>query len=618
MDIGEDSPDLQWWRDAQSSIESRIGWWREARFGCFIHWGAYSALGGEWGGGAVDCVYAEHIQRAAKIPCDVYRREVVGTFNPTEFDAEEWVSAIHRAGMRSLVITAKHHDGFAMFDSDASDFNIVKATPWKQDPMVALKAACKRRGMKFGFYYSHAFDWGEPNGVGNDWDYGNPGGDLGLYGGKCWYDAHPELVPKFRTYVEQKAIPQLQELIRKYDPDMLWFDTPHKLPPEENIRILKAVREAKPGIVINGRILQPYEGMPQAARNVRFGDYRNTGDRAIDFTANDGDWEAIPTTNESYGYRASDRSHKSPEFLLCVLAKAAARGGNLLLNLGPKGDGAIDGVDLEILEGIGQWMDVNEVSIRGTVRTPLPVQPWGESTRRGNTFYLHVFDWPKDGVLELGGFCGTVKNARILSDQEALNLPHQRVDELTIHISVPAQPSGRGHAVIVAEVDDAERVGTHRLISTRQINLLRAFDGNAVGGEFRYGDGKADNNVVDGWKDAGRTMTWPVYVSTPCAFRVFAEYQALKTSEPYSVEIGGTRLTAMTGVRGRSWGFVRPELGTVKLSAGTHLLAIHPDRKPETDLMRLRAVHLCPENIDPDMNPKDMNNAWTARDAHEE
>src|SRR5438067_9343103 len=151
--------------------------------------------------------------------------------------------------MRYLIITAKHHDGFAMYNSKVSDYNIVKQTAWQHDPMADLAAACKKYGLKFGFYYSHAFDWEHPDAPGNDWDYKNSGGDLNLYGGRDWYDLHPELLTKAKTYVDEKAIPQIQELIRKYHPDILWFDTPQKLPLSENIKILKAIREESNTVV---------------------------------------------------------------------------------------------------------------------------------------------------------------------------------------------------------------------------------------------------------------------------------------------------------------------------------------------------------------------------------
>ena len=372
MNIDKQSSDMAWWREAQNARDERVAWWQDARFGMFVHWNASSQLGGVWRD-KVYSGYTEHIQRLATIPCEVYREEVVGVFNPTEFDADRWIKAAKSAGMRYFIITAKHHDGFAMFDSDASDYNILDATLFGRDPMKELKEACERHDIRFGFYYSHAFDWGEPNGAGNDWDYDNPGGSQLLHGGRNWYDKNPHLVPKFRTYVDQKAIPQVVELIEKYDPDILWFDTAAKLPPEECLRVLKAAREVGPDVVINSRIVQ-YTG------HGNYGDFLSTVNRPADFYPVSEDWEAIPTTNESYGSSADDESHKPSLFFIRLLAKAAARGGNVLMNIGPMGNGVIDPKDLEILNGIGQWMDVNQESIRGTKRTPLHVQAWGGLT----------------------------------------------------------------------------------------------------------------------------------------------------------------------------------------------------------------------------------------------
>ncbi len=227
-----------WWTVSMKNHDQRIKWWREAKFGMFIHWGVYSTAGGEWKGKRVDG-YAEHLMRKEKISRKEYL-ELAHQFNPVKFNADEWVRNAKNAGMRYMIITAKHHDGFAMYPSEVSDFNIRKQTPFKRDPMAELSAACKKYGLKFGFYYSHAFDWEHPDAPGNDWEYKNPGGDLNLYGGRNWYDLHPELLAKAKRYVDEKAIPQIKELIAKYHPDILWFDTPQKLPLSENIRISKS------------------------------------------------------------------------------------------------------------------------------------------------------------------------------------------------------------------------------------------------------------------------------------------------------------------------------------------------------------------------------------------
>ena len=404
----KDSPQVQWWRDSRTNLDERLAWFRDARFGMFIHWGVYSGLGNEFegrkGGG-----YAEHIQRVLKIPIPEYREKVAGTFDPTNFNADAWVALAKQAGMKYIVITSKHHDGFAMWPTKVNDYNIMDATPWHHDPMADLRAACDRQGIKFGFYYSQAFDWGNSNAPGNDWDFKNPGGDKHL-GGVDWWQTRPEFMAQARKYVDEKAIPQIRELIRLYHPDILWFDTPGKLPPSENLRIMQAIRAADHHVVISGRLVP------------RWGDYDDTTDRPANFPPHDGDWEGIPTTDESYGWNKFDTSHKPPSHFIQLLAKCAARGGNLLLNIGPMGDGNIDPKDVAILQGIADWWKVNGESIRGTTRTPLPVQTWGESTRKGSMLYLHVFNWPTNGALVVGGLKSEVKTAAPLAGLMSPNL----------------------------------------------------------------------------------------------------------------------------------------------------------------------------------------------------
>ena len=268
-----------------------------------------------------------------------------------------------------------------------------------------MERECRKAGLKFGLYYSQAFDWGEKDAPGNDWDYRNPGGDLLLNGRDWWKKDSLFLKEHARKYVCGKAIPQLEELIRKYRPDLIWFDTPHKLPEEENLRIVAAVRRLAPNVVINGRAVEACA------------DYASTSDRPAEFHVMPRYWEGIPTTNNSFAYNANDTVYKSDAHFVRLLVKAAARGGNILMNVGPKGNGGIDVPDRRILQGIARWWKINgEESIRGTQRTPLTVQSWGESTCKGDTLYLHIFQWPHEGRLLVGGLKNPVKKAWLLSD----------------------------------------------------------------------------------------------------------------------------------------------------------------------------------------------------------
>lgn len=593
-DLSVGSPDLGWWRESMKGRSERIQWWCDARFGCFIHWNASSLLAGEWKG-EVHMGYAEHIQRMAKITQKEYMDEVISEFNPVNFDADEWARIIKGAGMRYVVITAKHHDGFAMWDSDVSDYNIVDATPFGRDPIAELKAACDRHGLYFGVYYSHAFDWGEEKGVGNDWEWENPGGGRGLHGGLRWFDEHPELVPRHREYVDEKSIPQIVELIEKFDPDMIWFDTASKLPLEETLRILKAVREAKPDIVVNSRVT--FQGTVDFRGN-HFGDYLSTGDRAVIFRHIDEPWETCPTTNESYGYHKYDMSHKTPDYLIMVLAKAVAKGGNILLNKGPMGDGRVDPIDVNIFAGIGDWMEVNEVSIIDADRTTLRVQPWGESTLDGNRFYLHVFEWPENGKIQIGGLKSNVVNAYMLADSDKASLSHKRLDDETIEMILDGEKPAIGHAVVVMDVEDANNVGANRLLSTKTQNLLHGFDSEILGEGYAFGDGKVNRDYIAGWNGKDQKLVWDVYLREPVVYNLSVEYERIGAPGDFIVTFGGQTFQATTeGKENDSWfsNYTINELGSLELPAGKHRIEFTVPGEPEGEVLRFRALHLKPE-----------------------
>lgn len=395
-DLPEDMNEIKealggWWTLSQQNKKERTAWYKEARFGCFIHWGVYSTAAGYWKGRPIGG-YSEHLMRKECIPLDVYKDSLVYGFNPTLFNAEEWIQTAAKAGMKYFIITAKHHDGFAMYPSDVYPYNI-RLTSFHRDPMMELRNAARKYGVKFGFYYSHAFDWEHPCAPGNDWEYNHPGGDKLLGGGSWWNSDMRSYLPIADQYVTEKSIPQILELIQKYQPDILWFDTPAKLPLYQNIRILKAIRQAdsQQQIVINGRLAR-YGKM-------NLGDYINTGDRAAFFFPQQGLWESIPTTNESYGYSASDSNRKSIKHFVRLIESAVSKGGNILMNVGPTGNGKWDQRDVDILIGIGKWMKKNGQSIYGAGRSDLPIQSWGVVTAKHDTLFAHIHQWPNDGKI---------------------------------------------------------------------------------------------------------------------------------------------------------------------------------------------------------------------------
>ena len=577
-------PAMQWWRDAAKTTDHRLEWWREARFGCFIHWGAYSAPGGVWRGQEV-AGYAEHLMRVFELDNATYEREVAAPFNPVAFDADAWVTTIKNAGMKYLVITAKHHDGFAIWDSAVSDYDIVDRSAFGRDPIAELRDACDRHGLKLGFYYSHAQDWHHPQGTRADWQFDYPASRRPLW----WKVAENRWhVDNVHQYFTDKAVPQIQELIEKYDPAIMWFDTAFWAPPEVTIRALEAARRAKPDLIVNSRVVTGGKG--------NYGDYESTSDKPAVFFPVEGDWEAIPTTNESYGYHQTDKSHKPAAHFIRLLSSAAARGGNLLMNLGPRGDGRIDPVDQEILAGIGDWLEANGPAIYATQRTPLPVQAWGQSTRDGDTLYLHVHDWPRDGRLIVGGLRSDITEAGLLA-QPAVSLQAQRLDEATWQIDVPTDSPTPPVGVVTVRTTDAEDVEEYRLIQpTAGVNVLHTYDGRLVGRSIRYGKGHADDDYLERWTGPDDGVDWSIRLREPATLRVQAKItaQAKKTGGRFAVTVGDQTLEADVP----ETGYHEPttvDLGRLELPAGRYTLSVRAVQiTPGRELMNLHELHLRP------------------------
>lgn len=576
-----------WWTESMKTVDQRIDWWREARFGMFVHWGVYSLPAGEWNGRQVSG-YAEHLMRKEKIFRADYL-ELAHRFNPVAFDADEWIRMAREAGMKYFVVTAKHHDGFAMYPSAVSDFNLAAQTPFSRDPMAELAAACKKYGVRFGFYYSHAFDWEHPDAPGNDWEYDNPGGDLLLHGGANWFDAEPQRLPKAVRYVNEKAIPQIKELIEKYHPDMLWFDTPHKLPLSENIRILKVIRETDPDIVVNGRLAR--------SSAVMFGDYKNTADRPAEFFPVEGDWEAIPTTNESYGYHRFDRSHKPASFFVQLLAKSVSRNGNLLMNIGPMGDGRFAAEDIRILQDISSWMEKNSESIHGAGPASLPLQSWGVVTRKENRLYLHVFDWPRDNRLVVGGLKTVPEKAWLLAGGAGQTLPLRKLKTPDLELRLPATPPDSVNSVIVLEMAQPVAADTVRLLSDSRANRLLAFDAQLHGSGFRYGDGKDKRYYVDNWKSSGQWLSWRVRLNRPVTCQVVLKYTGSAGSGgKIRLEAGKQVMEAEIPSEQKLNEVNTLPVGKLKLKKGVTRLELKPLSFGKEELLKLLEIQLLPEN----------------------
>jgi len=400
---------------------ARMRWWREAKFGLFIHWGLYSVTAGEWNGKAD---YGEWIMSHCKIPVKEYAG-LATKFNPVKFDAKAWVQMAKDAGMKYIVITAKHHDGFAMFRSKADPFNIFDATPFKRDPLQELADQCQKQGIKLGFYYSQSQDWHQP------------GADAVL--GR-WDDAQNG---DFDTYLHSVVLPHLKELMTNYGPvSVLWWDTPTGSMTPDRTDQLKAMLKLQPGIITNNRLGGKNPGDTQ------------TPEQEIPANGIPGkDWETCMTMGTHWGYNKDDVNLKSPTELVRMLIDIVSKGGNFLLNVGPTAEGQFPEGNVQRLAEISRWMKVNGEAIHGTTPGPFPTAPvWGRVTQSPGKLYLHVFDWPKDGKLVVPGLTAKVKTAYLLTTAK-------RADVKTtanlggVEVAVPAEAPDPIASVIALEIE---------------------------------------------------------------------------------------------------------------------------------------------------------------------
>ncbi len=418
--------------------EERMKWFREARYGMFIHWGLYAQLAGSWKGKKIPNI-GEWIMKYAEIPAKEYE-QLAAKFNPVKFDAEEWVKIAKDAGMKYITITAKHHDGFAMYDSKCSNYDIVDATPYKRDPMKELAAACAKEGIVFCFYYSQLQDWHHPDAEGNDWDFADDGTGT----------------KDFTRYLEEKVKPQLRELLTEYGPiGLIWFDTPYEMPKEFCEQLVEFVHNIQPNCIINGRI------------GYRLGDYKQMGDNSIPVVSYADDWETPMTLNDTWGYKDYDHNWKAPETVLRMLVDIVSKGGNFVLNVGPDERGIIPQGSVDILQTVGQWLKVNGDSIYET--RPAPDFPyrmeWGGITAKAGKLFMHIFDWPKSlpYEIEIYGLTTKVKKAYMLSDptQKPIEI-HQRYelarDEYRLRVLLPDAPLDPLDTVVVLELDGEAKI----------------------------------------------------------------------------------------------------------------------------------------------------------------
>lgn len=547
--------------------DHRLDWWRQARFGMFIHWGLYAIPAGQWDGKTVPGV-GEWIMHNGHIAREDYAT-LVPQFNPVKFDADEWARIAKDAGMKYLVITTKHHDGFCMFDSKYTDYDIM-STPFKRDIMREISDACRKNGLRVGWYHS-IWDWRHPDASG----------------------------PNFDAYAKVLKA-QVDELLTNYGPiDIMWFDG-EWIPEWTEAKgrdLYEHIRQVAPNVIINNRVGKGRDGMAGVHDpSQHVGDF-GTPEQEIPGQGIPGyDWETCMTMNDTWGFRSDDHNWKSATTLVRNLIDTASKGGNFLLNVGPTAEGEIPPASVERLHAMGQWLRVNGEAIYGTTAGPFKRLEWGRCTRKGNRLYLHVFDWPDNGVLQVPGLTNEVSAAHIVGDSTATPLLVSHRDE-TLLINVPGKPLNAIATVIALDLVGEPSVVAIPLRQQSDGSItLRAFDASVVGMTARYESGGGKDNIGF-WTDPNDVVTWQYEVTRPGRYEVVLSQSCPKETAGSAVDvsIGGKVLTMHVMATGDWTDFVDVALGEVEITrAGLCEVRVEPRSKPALAVMNLRQISLRP------------------------
>lgn len=545
-------------KETPAQYEARVHWLREARFGMFIHWGVYAVTSGEWKGKYYTSG-GEWIERIGKISIADYKA-LGKDFTASKYDPNAWADMARDAGMKYVVITAKHHDGFALYDSQVSDWNSVKASAAKRDLLAPLAEAVRADGLKFCLYYSQSQDWT------------NPGG--GNYGDDPKWD--PAQNGDYDKYLQKIALPQVREILTRFHPAVLWWDTPVSMTPARAKPFADLLRET-PDILSNSRLGGGYGGdTGNAEQGVpsRF----SGGGKLL---------EVCMTINGTWGYKEKDQDWKSTRQLLHVLTDTASKGGNLLLNVGPTAEGEFPPATVDRLQAIGRWMKVNGEAIYATDAGPFPRPlPWGRTTQKqtadgSTTLYLHVWNWPEDGKLLLAPLQEKPVSGRLLATGapvSAVSTPAGLV------VTLPGHAPDADVSVVALQFASPLTV-TQKNFNVPgadgriEIGALDSYQGGTLNGAITVANAGPDAYLT-GWTDAGWYVEYEVKTPTAGKWKVSAEIAAEVPANltlnvrdakvPVPVEI------TPTGGK-QAWKTV--DLGTLDLHAGETTIQLKPGKQ---------------------------------------
>ena len=528
--------------------EERMQWWEEARFGMFIHWGIYSVPAGFYKG-EPQTNSAEWIMNKGKIPLSEYEK-YADLFNPTLFDPKTFVGLAKEAGMKYMVITSKHHDGFSMFDSKCNPFNVVDATPFKRDILKELADECAKQGIRFGFYYSQAQDWSHPGGMGNNWD---------------------KKMQRVSTdaYVLEKALPEVNQLLTDYgDIAIFWWDTPRAMSKEVIDSLHHVTKALQPGIITNDRLGENYPG-----------DHKTFERNMPKQKPSDKYWELCQPISGSWGYRSDDQNFQSLENLLRNLANASSMGGNYLLNVSPTCLGTLAPTAVERLKGVGAWMNRNSESIYGTEASPCSKVDWGYITMKklGNTtkLYLHVFNWKADSEI-LVPIRNKAQKAYLLTNNKTTFKSKTGVEGLSLKLT-GAAPDAINSVVVLelAEAPDAIKpkpFGQNKDGAITFITESAEFE-NLQGFGIKYNSSK---DCIGSWTNEQERVYWTFVVEKPGMFQATAQVASQAKSE-LTVELAGQTINVNIPSSGSYEKFDTVEIGNFNIEKpGEYKIVFRP------------------------------------------
>jgi len=527
----------------------RTQWFRDARFGMFIHWGLYAVPAGEWDGQTIKGI-GEWIMRFKKIPVAKYQ-SYAPEFTAAKYDPERWAELAKKAGMKYVVITSKHHDGFALYDSAVTEWDVM-ASGAKRDLLAPLAKAVRARDMKFGLYYSQSQDWVHPGGA---------------TGSSVW---DPAQKGDYDQYLKTIALPQAKEIIERYDPAMIWWDTPAQMTPARVAPFAELLAK-HPQIISNNRLGEGFAGDTK------------TPEQHIPPRGFPGEmFEVCMTMNDTWGYKVNDQKWKSSQRLIQMLSDIASKGGNFLLNIGPRADGSIPQETVDRLEAIGRWMDVNSVAIHATEASPFPRRlPWGRVTQKvgkngGTTLYVHVWDWPADGKILLPSLKELPASGVMIKGGASVSA--ERSAEGVV-IQLPGAATDPDVSVATLEFPGTLTI-TQQPFVTPAANgslTLLAHDADphgATGGNVRV-EGTGASAYLTDWSQPNYRVEYHVKTDKVGKWSVQAEVAAPKDIK-LAVTIGKTSLPVDVPATGadRTWKTI--PLGTIELPAGEGMIELKP------------------------------------------